>query len=267
MQCAECRALLDAYLDAALPEGERAAVREHLAGCAECARELAALGRASSLAQEHLVHYRAPDVLKARIASAIAGERAEPAAGLSSPTARSRRWWPLVAAGVLIALASSGLTYAVLRGAGGTAQTVADEVLASHIRSLMPGHLTDVQSTNEHNVKPWFNGRLDLSPAVPALDSAGFPLVGGRLDYVGGRVVAVVVYGRRQHLINVYSWPEQGSNEDEATTSARGYHMVHWRSGNVEYWVVSDLESGELAKFVALYRQTDKAGGRTERRP
>ena len=162
MQCAECRALLDAYLDAALPEGERAAVREHLAGCAECARELAALGRASSLAQEHLVHYRAPDVLKARIASAIAGERAEPAAGLSSPTARSRRWWPLVAAGVLIALASSGLTYAVLRGAGGTAQTVADEVLASHIRSLMPGHLTDVQSTNEHNVKPWFNGRLDL---------------------------------------------------------------------------------------------------------
>ena len=257
MQCAVCRALLDAYLDGELAEHERVAVREHLAGCADCSRDLAALERASSLAQEHLVHYEAPDVLKARIASAIAGERAEPDEGVSDPPparAPRRRTWLLAAAGVLIALASAGLTYAVMRG-GNRSQALADAVLASHIRSLQPGHLTDVQSTNEHNVKPWFNGRVNLSPKVPALDSAGFPLVGGRLDYLDGRVVAAVVYARRQHLINVDTWPEQGPDEALDSTSAQGYHLIHWRSDNVEYWVVSDLESRELSQFVSLYRR------------
>ena len=251
MQCADCRSLLDAYLDGELAEGERASVREHLAGCADCSSEHAALGRASSLAQEHLVHYQAPDVLRARIASAIAGERA----GSSVPLpARKGNRWLLAAAGLLIAVASAGLTYAVVRG-GNRSQMLADAVLASHIRSLQPGHLTDVQSTNEHNVKPWFNGRVNLSPKVPALDSAGFPLVGGRLDYLDGRVIAAVVYARRQHIINVDSWPEQGPNEEPSTTSAQGYHLIHWRSDNVEYWVVSDLESGELAQFVSRYRR------------
>ena len=253
MQCADCRALLDAYLDGELAERERVSVREHLAGCADCSRELASLERASSLAREHLVHYEAPDVLKARIASAIAGERA---ASSDPPSARVRsvRPWLLATAGLLIAVASAGLTYAIVRS-GNRSQTLADAVLASHIRSLQPGHLTDVQSTNEHNVKPWFNGRVNLSPKVPTLDSAGFPLVGGRLDYLDGRVVAAVVYARRQHLINVDTWPEQGPNEELDSTSAQGYHLIHWRSDNVEYWVVSDLESRELSQFVSLYRR------------
>jgi len=251
MQCADCRSLFDAYLDGELAEGERASVREHLAGCADCSSEHAALGRASSLAQEHLVHYQAPDVLRARIASAIARERAWSSVPL--PARKGNRWL-LAAAGLLIAVASAGLTYAVVRG-GNRSQVLANAVLASHIRSLQPGHLTDVQSTNEHNVKPWFNGRVNLSPKVPALDSAGFPLVGGRLDYLDGRVIAAVVYARRQHIINVDSWPEQGPNEEPSTTSAQGYHLIHWRSDNVEYWVVSDLESGELAQFVSRYRR------------
>jgi|SRR6185437_5063106 len=251
MQCADCRTRLDAYLDDELTVAERVEVREHLAGCSDCAHELAALERASTLAQEHLVHYEAPQVLKARIASAIAGERSAPAQRASAPPRRTA-WWRLAAAGVIIALASSSLTYAVVHRGGGS-PAIADQVLASHIRSLMPGHLTDVQSTNEHNVKPWFNGRVDFSPNVPVLDSAGFPLVGGRLDYVDGRVVAAVVYARRQHLINVDSWPEPGPNEKPSSTDAHGYHLIRWRAGNVEYWAVSDLESGELAKFVSLY--------------
>src|SRR6185437_3598428 len=141
MQCADCRSLLDAYLDGELAEGERASVREHLAGCADCSRERAALERASSLAQEHLVHYQAPDVLKARIASAIAGERAGSSAARPTPARR----WLLAAAGLLIAVASAGLTYAVVRG-GNRSQMLADAVLASHIRSLQPGHLTDRKS-------------------------------------------------------------------------------------------------------------------------
>lgn len=255
MPCADCRALLGAYLDGELAERERASVREHLAGCADCSRDLAALGRASSLAKEHLVHFEAPDVLKARIANAIAGERAVEGAGSTSPLrAAPRGWWRLAAAGVLIALASGGLTYAMMRS-GNRSQVLADAVLASHIRSLQPGHLTDVQSTNEHNVKPWFNGRVNLSPKVPTLDSAGFPLVGGRLDYLDGRAVAAVVYARRQHLINVDTWPDQGPNEEPKSASAQGYHLVHWRTDNVAYWVVSDLESGELSQFVSLYRR------------
>ena len=250
MQCADCRTRLDAYLDKELSAEERAEMREHLAACSDCARELEALERASTLAREHLVHYEAPDVLKARIANAIASERQAPAQPLSATPRMG--WLRLAAAGLIIALASGGLTYAVAHGGGGS-PALADQVLASHIRSLMPGHLTDVQSTNEHNVKPWFNGRVDFSPKVPVLDSAGFPLVGGRLDYLDGRVVAAVVYARRQHLINVDSWPEAGPNEEPESTDAHGYHLIRWRADNVEYWAVSDLESGELSKFVSLY--------------
>jgi anti-sigma factor RsiW len=129
---------------------------------------------------------------------------------------------------------------------------VATEVLASHVRSLMPDHLTDVRSSDQHNVKPWFNGRLDYSPTVPRLEDQGFPLLGGRVDYVGGRPVAVIVYSRRQHMINVFSWPTRLSDSPLATTSTNGYNMIHWRSHGVERWVVSDLNSSELRSFVDL---------------
>jgi anti-sigma factor RsiW len=115
----------------------------------------------------------------------------------------------------------------------------------------MPGHLTDVASTNQHNVKPWFNGRIDLSPVVPSLDSAGFPLIGGRLDYVDGRAVAAVVYARRQHMINVYSWPSGGQDLRPIEAGAeKGYHLMRWRRDGIEAWAVSDLNRAELAEFV-----------------
>jgi anti-sigma factor RsiW len=170
------------------------------------------------------------------------------------PAARSRRrsYLRLAAAGVLIAAASSALTFAALRR--GAPEATESELLASHIRSLMPGHLVDVASTNQHQVKPWFNGRLDLSPAVPNLDSLGFPLLGGRLDYVAGRRVAAVVYGRRQHIINVYSWPA-AAHESPRTAAAQGYNMEEWQAGDVEYWAVSDLNRPELDQFIARFRE------------
>jgi anti-sigma factor RsiW len=114
--------------------------------------------------------------------------------------------------------------------------------------------VTDVVSTDQHNVKPWFNGRVDLSPSVPNLSAAGFPLVGGRTDYVGGRAVPVIVYARRQHMINVYAWAARDGNASGRTESTRnGYHFVRWRSEGVEYWAVSDLNAGELAAFVAAF--------------
>ena len=252
MGCADYRELLSALVDDELMADEVVDVRAHLADCADCAREFGALEEVSRRLKEGVVRHSAPDVLKARIRSALA--QPDAFSPVTEPRTTGRlRWTTLAAAGLVIAAASSALTFGALRSAGPSG-TVTEALLDSHIRSLMPGHLTDVVSTNQHLVKPWFNGRLDLSPAVPNLDSLGFPLVGGRLDYLEGRAVAVVVYGRRQHVINVYSWPVNGvAATRPAAVDQRGYHLVEWRSGDVEYWAVSDLNRAELDQFVKLF--------------
>ena len=198
----------------------------------------------------HLVRYAAPDVLRARIRNAIAEEatREEP------PAPRPRSWLHLVAAGVVIAAASSALTFAAIRYQRPSAQ-LTNTLVASHIQSLVPGHLTEVRSTITHNVKPWFNGRVDLSPLVPNLDSLGFPLLGGRVDHIGTHQAAVVVYGRRQHVINVYSWAAGDRQTREPVTSSdKGFHVVHWTSDGIGSWAVSDLNTQELDQFVQLLR-------------
>jgi len=120
----------------------------------------------------------------------------------------------------------------------------------------MPNHLTDVAASDQHAVKPWFNGRVDLSPATPNLDSLGFPLVGGRLDYVNGRAVPVVVYSRRQHVINVYTWPVQSQESlDVHVSTDHGYHVARWQGNGLELSAVSDLNARELEQFIAAYRQ------------
>jgi len=250
MRCNDCRDALDLYVDNELAPGEMADVREHLAQCAECQsahREIVATSRAM---RAHLVRYAAPDVLRARIRNAIAEEATRD----ERPALRRWPWMQLVAAGVVIAAASSALTFAAIRYESPSAQ-LTSTVVASHIHSLVPGHLTDVQSTNTHNVKPWFNGRVDLSPLVPNLDSLGFPLLGGRVDYIGTHQAAVVVYGRRQHVINVYSWTAgDRQTRDPVTSSDKGFHVVHWTSDGIESWVVSDLNAQEIDQFVRLLR-------------
>jgi anti-sigma factor RsiW len=248
MRCADCRESLDALVDDELAASDAANVHDHLAGCAECRREHQDLVNTTSFLRDGLVRYAAPDVLKARLRSALA----QPQPFDTPMPLRRRSWMTLAAAGVAIAIASSAITLGVTRRAPGP--TSGSEVLASHVRSLMPGHLTDVASTNQHNVKPWFNGRVDFSPSVPDLDSAGFPLIGGRLDYVDSRPVAAVVYGRRQHMISVYSWPASAAEaRGPATSDARGYHLVTWTSAGLTYWAVSDLNRDELTTFVRLF--------------
>jgi anti-sigma factor RsiW len=249
MRCAEYRELLSGHVDGELMAAESQNVRDHVAECAECALELELLERTSTLSRQRLVRHSAPDVLKARIRSALAQPNA------FDPPVRPARlpWMRLAAAGVVIAAASSALTFGTLSRVNGS-HSIADEAVTSHVRSLMPGHLTDVASTNQHNVKPWFNGRLDLSPVVPNLDSAGFPLIGGRLDYLAGRTVAAVVYARRQHMINVYSWPASGPDMRPADKGTeKGYNLIEWRRDGVDAWVVSDLNRAELAEFVRVF--------------
>jgi anti-sigma factor RsiW len=255
MDCAACLELLDADFDDELMPDERADVRAHIAQCPECARARDELAATSRALREGLARYPAPDVLKARIRGALADAQADAPseAHAPRPSVIPRHWLRLAAAGLMIAAASSVTTFGVVRDRGAS-RSVQEQVLASHVRSLMPGHLTDVASTNQHNVKPWFNGRIDLSPPVPALDSAGFVLDGGRLDYVAGRAVAAVVYRRRQHVVNVFSWPETGGDARTSTVTAHGYHLVSWRSNGVAFWTVSDLNEAELSQFVTLFQ-------------
>jgi len=229
MRCAECRDALTSYVDGELMPEEAETMRDHLASCAACAAEHEMLQSLSRRLREGLARPRAPDVLKARIRSALS----QSTGVLADVTTPGRPWTGLLVAGALIAVVSGGASFAVARREA-SRPAIAEQVLSSHLRSLMPGHLT----------------------LVPRLDSAGFPLAGGRLDYVGGRTVATVVYVRRQHVINVFSWPTEDRTAHTPVTSIeKGYHVVHWSDGGVELWVASDLNARELEQFVTLYRR------------
>jgi anti-sigma factor RsiW len=163
--------------------------------------------------------------------------------------------WLAVAAAVLVAAV---LGWRIVPGERGFSpdDLLVQEVVASHIRSLQPGHLMDVESTDQHTVKPWFNGKLPFSPGVKDLASDGFPLVGGRLDYIEHRDVAALIYQRRQHLINVYEWPDDAAvDRPVRSKSLEGYNMLVWQRGGMYFCAVSDLNPSELREFSQLLQQ------------
>jgi len=177
------------------------------------------------------------------------------AADESGTKERDTNWrWLAIAASILLA---ASLAWNVSRLRPGIAENdlVAQGVLSDHIRSLMGEHLLDVPSTDQHTVKPWFNGKLDFSPEVKDFAAEGFPLVGGRLDYLMNRNVAALVYRRRQHVINLFTWPSDSPAVVEDHFSRNGYNVVRWTHGGMTYWAVSDLNLNELEQFRDLYRK------------
>jgi len=236
---------LDAYLDGELAPVDARELEAHVAQCRECAefRDRRLALRAAIKAR--VPTFQASDVLRQRVRSA-----------LRKPST-TRPWRALAIAASLAVVALGTWQLAGRRSAG---ETLANDVLTSHVRSLMPGHLTDVLSSDQHTVKPWFNGKLDYSPPVYDFAGRGYPLIGGRLDYVGGRSVAALVYARRQHVINVVLWPTaRGGAQAPATQTRQGYHLLHWNTSAYVYWVASDLGPAELREFSQLLQRADSA--------
>jgi anti-sigma factor RsiW len=242
---------LDAYVDGELPEAESRELAAHLAECRECTARHDALVVLRATIAAQVPYHRVDAALRGRLRATLRA-----AAG-----ADRRRWlvsWrPLAAAAALAVVAVGAWQLSAARAAR---DAIAGDVLASHVRSLLGEHLTDVASTDQHTVKPWFNGRLDFSPPVSDFAGAGFPLLGGRIDYIGGRPVAALVYGRRRHVINVYLWPaDRGATGGPSALTRQGYHLRHWTTPAFVYWIASDLGTAELDQFAGLLRSSDTA--------
>lgn len=249
MNCAECEPLVHAYLDGELDAAESLRVEHHLSDCRSCAAERDSLSQLSRTIKSKAPYFTAPDTLRARLQSRLRAEAA-PRRRLRMPDWLRPQFAATLAASVVL---GSALTLWLAQPSA--EQELAREVFAGHVRSLMVDHLADVASTDRHTVKPWFNGRLDFSPPVIDLAEQQFPLTGGRLDLIGGKAVAALVYKHREHVINVFVWPTASAGESDAHASVhQGYHAIDWRQGGMTFWAVSDLNAAELAEFVRLLR-------------
>jgi anti-sigma factor RsiW len=212
-------------------------------------------------------YYSAPAALRERLHSELSA-----AAGPVAPPRRGTGFnpWGWLTAGSAVAFgAMLAFSLVVSLGLGAGSGLLAlpgmrtfapgsgltDEIVAGHVRSLMASHLADVASTDQHTVKPWFSGKVDFSPPVTDLAAQGFPLTGGRLDYLDRHPVAALVYQRHAHTINVFVWPENGADQNGATASEQGYHVVQWRNAGMHFAAVSDLNADELGSFADMLRQ------------
>jgi anti-sigma factor RsiW len=242
--------LLQAHFDGELDLVRSLEVEEHLKSCPDCAQELWIQQTLRKAFRSANVHHRAPEGLKTRIRAAIPRESVSPIWRREVPR------WVGVAAIILLAFVFAWrMLPAITRGSQG--DLVAQELVSSHIRSLQPGHLLDVESTDQHMLKPWFDGKIDFSPPVNDYAEQGFPLVGGRLDYIDHRNVATLVYRRNRHVINVYLWPEaeNGGGVEPESVIAEGYHMISWHKSGMYFCAVSDLETRELQQFAELLQK------------
>jgi anti-sigma factor RsiW len=245
---------MDAYVDGELAPRDAREFEAHLKQCGECARLHEARVALVTAIRAEMPPLRAPDALRTQLRATLRSAAGSPRSRVTVPALGWRR---LALAASLLIVAGGSWQLASTRAAG---QALSEQILTSHIRSLMPGHLTDVVSSDQHTVKPWFNGKLDFSPSVYDFAGAGYPLIGGRLEYLAGRPVAALVYGRRQHIINVFLWPtSEGASGGPGFGSRQGYHLLHWNTADYTYWVVSDLGMAELREFAQLLRQADSA--------
>ena len=252
MNCTEARPLIDFYADGELDAARILELEDHFHGCPACTlawRNAQALKKA--LKQEAL-YFPAPAELRRRVQAELRSQIAV------QPQRSFWNWNWLTAATSGLATVCLALLLTVTLNRPSADQRLAQDIVCGNIRSLMANHMLDVVSTDQHTVKPWFNGKLDFSPPVKDFAAQGFPLIGGRLDYINGRSVAALVFQRHKHIINVFIWPMQTQDSSPAVAaSLQGYNVVHWTKTGMTFWAVSDLNEQELLEFVQDYGTTN----------
>ncbi len=269
MNCEEATKLLDGYLDGELDPITSQQIEQHLRDCRTCEQ-----GYDAHVALTHAIsrgppYYKAPAELRQRVHSslrdALGAKDMRNAATenqllVTRPRAERRfvvsempwNWLALAAAIILAAIIVSNLLPRLQQP--GSDQFLATQLIASHVRSLMANHLTDVPSSDQHTVKPWLDAKLDFAAPVVDLSGEGFPLIGGRLDYLDNHPVAALIYQRRKHFINLFVWPARpGATETKETMTRQGYHLVHWTDSDFNYWAVSDVSDSDLQTFKQLF--------------
>ena len=254
MSCQETRELIHGYLDGELDLVRSMEIEEHLKDCHECTQTSQGIRSLRSAIADTALRFGPPANLERRLRSALRRE-SEP-----EPKPMILRWRWMLAGTSLIAAVFVIWVVAGIFARQSTGDLVAQEIVSSHVRSLMADHLTDVVSSDQHTVKPWFNGKLDFSPPVKDLSQQGFSLNGGRLDYIDNRPVAALVYQRRQHSINLFIWPStEALAATEKASVHQGYNLIRWTNAGMTYWVVSDLNLAELQQFVQLLKEQSQA--------
>lgn len=251
MDCQQTQNLIDGYLDGELDLARHLDVERHVAGCTAC-REIHDNRRAlNSAIRTHATYHAAPTAMAAHIRATLSQAEESPFTRFKP----SPRWFSLAASLTFAAFIGASATYWVTQPSRN--ELLAQEAVAGHVRSLMiAGRSTDVSSSDQHTVKPWFNGKLNFSPPVLDLTSEGFTLVGGRLDYLANHPVAALVYRHRQHVINLFIWPNTGSADQPLRTQLhQGYHVMYWTQADMNYWAVSDLNPENLRTFSERMRE------------
>jgi anti-sigma factor RsiW len=271
MNCSEATKLMDGYLDGELDPITSQTIEQHLRECRNCEQAYKTHGLLIRAVGNAAPYYKAPAELRERIQSSLREEIADrPMRNITRdaqplfPRRQPEPWtilfgtpwnWLGLAAAILFA-AIIGWNLLPRLQRPGADQLLATQLIAGHVRSLMANHLTDVASSDQHTVKPWLDTKLDFAPPVADLSNKGFPLVGGRLDYLDNRPVAALIYQRRKHFINLFVWPvESNAAKGTETISRQGYQLLHWVNSDFNYWAVSDVSVGDLQAFKQSFEQ------------
>ena len=265
MNCEEAVKLMDGYLDGELDPITSQAIEQHLRDCGHCDQAYKTHGSLIHAIGNATPYFKASAELRERIQSSLRDETTEHAVrnGVRGAQVLSHKrqpeprsilletpwnWLGLAAAIIFGAIIALNVVPRLQRP--GADQFLATQLIASHVRSLMASHLTDVASSDQHTVKPWLDTKLDFAPPVVDLSSEGFPLIGGRLDYLDNRPAAVLIYQRRKHFINLFVWPaESNATRSTKAISRQGYQLLHWVDSDFNYWAVSDVNANDLQTF------------------
>ena len=238
--------LLHAYVDGKLDLVNGQEIERHLRTCEDCRRIEQQIRALREAVTSDAASYRAPAHLRRNVRAALRSEAKESGRGIS---------WPWLTFATVTVCAILFLAAALFQNTRATQRALVDQVIGNHVRSLLAMHLVDVASSDQHTVKPWFDGKIDFAPEVRDLTANGFPLVGGRLDYLDGKTVAALVYQRNKHPVSLFITPESTNRSTSPTVETRrGYNVLSWTNTGMKYWAVSDLNQAELREFTKLVR-------------